>query len=458
MSAPQNSTVIFSAIAGGTGAPASELLYQWQRDDGTGTFTNIAGANSPSLTVFARPQDQGARFRARAYLAGLVADSQVATLALTPDVTRPTIQSVAAPGQGNQVIVVFSEEVEANTATTLGNYVVSNVTAGTLVTISVENISADGKSVMLATEPLAEDANYRIWISGVQDLGQPPNAILPNSQAQFQYNSLVGYWRFEEGSGTTTADLSGNGFTGTLLNGPAWVSGLFGTALDFTGNRVDCGNPPALQITGPMTLAAWVYVDSLLDNGRILTKGGGPGQRGWSLNVEGIDVWAFQLAVSGNVNVSLNVPSIPIRKWTHVAGVYDPSVPVMRLYTNGIFGGEKTDGVPTSQFNSPLNVSIGARPVEQTFFDGKIDEVRIHARALSAEQIAVIGRPRFLPATIIAEGEIRGTWILLDWGGYGKLEWAPAVTGSWTPVDPEPAPPYREVVGPGIRLYRLALP
>jgi len=35
---------------------------------------------------------------------------------------------------------------------------------------------------------------------------------------------LVGYWRFDEGSGTTTADSSGHGNTGTLMNGPQWVA------------------------------------------------------------------------------------------------------------------------------------------------------------------------------------------------------------------------------------------
>jgi len=450
--AAQNSTVTFGALAEGAGAPASELVYQWQREDNfAGGFTNIVGANNATLSIFARPQDEGARFRVRAYLAGLAVDSQAATLTLTPDVTLPAIQSVVAPGQGNQVIVIFSEEVEASTATTVANYVISNLTAGTVVMISAADLNADGRTVTLTTELLAEDALYRLLVSGVQDLAEPPNTIAPNSQAQFQYNSLVGYWQFEEGTGTTTADSSGNGFTGTLLNGPTWVPGLFGNyALDFDVDRVDCGNPPAMQLTGPMTVAAWVHVDSFSDNGRIVTKGGGPGQRGWSLNVEGIDVWAFQLAISASVNISLNVASIPIRRWTHVAGVYDPGVPVMRLYTNGVLGGELTAGVPTAQHDSLLNVSIGARPIEATFFDGRIDEVRVHARALTGAEIAVLARPRFLPATI-AGGQIQ-----LDWGGYGRLEWAPAVTGSWTPIDPQPSPPYSEAIVPSVnRIFRL---
>ncbi|HKX61764.1 MAG TPA: LamG-like jellyroll fold domain-containing protein, partial [Verrucomicrobiae bacterium] len=393
---PQNSTATFSALAEGSGAPAAELVYQWQRDDGAGGYTNIVGANAAELSVFAYPQDHGARFRVRAYLAGLVADSTAATLTLTVDDTRPELLSATAPGQGNQVVLLFSEQVDPVTATELGRYTITETGGGAPVTIVSAALGTDGRTVILTTDFLAENSPYRVTVNGVRDLALPPNTIAPDTQATFAYNSLVGYWRFEEGSGVTTADGSGNGYTGTFVNGPSWVPSLFGNhALDFHGanDRVDVGNPPALQLTGPMTLAAWVNIDSITDNGRIITKGGGPGQRGWSLNVEGINVWALQLAVNANVNVSLNVAAVPIGKWTHVAGVYDPSGPSMRLYTNGVLGGVLTEGVPTEQHNSSLNVSIGARSVAQTFFDGRIDEVRVHARALSAASIAELGRP-----------------------------------------------------------------
>ena len=37
-------------------------------------------------------------------------------------------------------------------------------------------------------------------------------------------NNLIAYWHFDEGSGTTTTDSSGQGRTGTLVNGPLWVN------------------------------------------------------------------------------------------------------------------------------------------------------------------------------------------------------------------------------------------
>ena len=50
---------------------------------------------------------------------------------------------------------------------------------------------------------------------------------------------LVGYWTFDEGSGTTAVDSSGNGNTGTLngsMTGNDWVPGKYGSSLDFDGS------------------------------------------------------------------------------------------------------------------------------------------------------------------------------------------------------------------------------
>src|SRR5262249_18136306 len=41
-------------------------------------------------------------------------------------------------------------------------------------------------------------------------------------------SGVVAYWKFDEGSGTTVADSSGNGNTGTLVNGPVWTAGRVG--------------------------------------------------------------------------------------------------------------------------------------------------------------------------------------------------------------------------------------
>jgi hypothetical protein len=79
--------------------------------------------------------------------------------------------------------------------------------------------------------------------------------------------SLVGYWPFDEGSGTIAKDYSGNGNDGTLCNGstcgvqgPTWTTGKVGGALSFDG--VDDYVDTSLIFNSPsyFTVAAWVKV------------------------------------------------------------------------------------------------------------------------------------------------------------------------------------------------------
>ncbi len=56
-------------------------------------------------------------------------------------------------------------------------------------------------------------------------------------------SSLVGWWKLDDGSGTTAKDSSGQGHNGTLTNGPIWTTGHAGSGLQFDGvdDFVDTG-------------------------------------------------------------------------------------------------------------------------------------------------------------------------------------------------------------------------
>lgn len=76
-------------------------------------------------------------------------------------------------------------------------------------------------------------------------------------------SGLVGHWAFDEGTGTTAADGSGNGRKGTLEYGPTWApSGAcrIGGCLSFDGtdDYVRVANSAALRITGNITISAWI--------------------------------------------------------------------------------------------------------------------------------------------------------------------------------------------------------
>jgi len=156
--------------------------------------------------------------------------------------------------------------------------------------------------------------------------------------------------------------------------------------------------------------------------------------------------------------VALEVPEVPLGTWVHVAGVYDPDDaggPIMKLYTNGVLGGTLTANVPPTQFNSGMNVSIGARADGTTRWNGRIDDVRIYASALSDAAIAELATPPAAPP-IFLPPTVSGGQIHLNWTGSGRLEWAPTVRGSWTEITPAPTPPTSLNLVPGEnRFFRL---
>ena len=55
------------------------------------------------------------------------------------------------------------------------------------------------------------------------------------SDAKVDLESAVGIWLFDDGGGNVAKDSSGNGYDGKLMNGPKWVKGKFGMALEFDG-------------------------------------------------------------------------------------------------------------------------------------------------------------------------------------------------------------------------------
>jgi len=78
------------------------------------------------------------------------------------------------------------------------------------------------------------------------------------------YEGLVAHWTFDESSGNTASDFSGNGHDGTLvsMDDSNWVEGKVGNALDFDGTDTyvavgDVGEYSDISIT------LWVNIDSL---------------------------------------------------------------------------------------------------------------------------------------------------------------------------------------------------
>jgi prepilin-type N-terminal cleavage/methylation domain-containing protein len=212
-------------------------------------------------------------------------------------------------------------------------------------------------------------------------------------------SGLVGYWSFDEGSGTTARDLSGFGNNGTLNNfnftsTSGWTTGKIGGALIFDGSndwvRVSSSN--SLDINKNISVFAWVNRSRIVDWERVVGKfywsGGNTGS--WELdlgqgylvcrfNING--TWVYANAPAGTNNAT--------GTWYFVGCVYDGS----RLY-NYVNGELKATSIASGNITTttyPLAIGTTSDGASiQNVIQGIIDEVRIYNRALSAAEIKTL--------------------------------------------------------------------
>ena len=158
-------------------------------------------------------------------------------------------------------------------------------------------------------------------------------------------SGLVAAFGFNEGAGTTLADLSGNGNVATI-SGATWTTvGKFGSALEFNGTNAvaTVQNAASLQLTTGMTLEAWVYPTATPSGWRsVVTKN----VDSYYLMASGSNnlptaggTWA-----SGNQNTSGGT-GLAVNAWTHLAATFDGAT--VRLYVNGVAGGQPGAGHAT---------------------------------------------------------------------------------------------------------------
>jgi PKD repeat protein len=197
---------------------------------------------------------------------------------------------------------------------------------------------------------------------------------------------LVGAYNFEEASGTTVVDASGKGNTGTI-SGATWTTqGRFGKALSFDGvnDWVTINDAASLDLTTGMTLEAWVYPTVNMSQWATVVLKEQPGGGLYELYANGDQSQPLtSVTVGGQYRVLSGGPWLLANQWTHLAATYDGTT--QRLYVNGTQVAQGPQTGPTQVSSSPLR--LGGNSVWGEFFKGRIDEVRVYNRDLSAAEI-----------------------------------------------------------------------
>jgi len=205
--------------------------------------------------------------------------------------------------------------------------------------------------------------------------------------------NLVGFWSLDESSGIYAVDWSGHDNHGDLIGQPQWVVGYDGGALELDGDSwVDCGNPAALQIAGPISIACWVKPAELGgDQGFVALDGS------YAFKVSDYDGSDDHLRFTtpGVADHDAYNAVIYNGEWQHVAVTFEPNQSEgVVFYINGDEA-ERLDASAMSEGSGPF--LIGNNQWDE-YYTGLIDDVRVYNKVLTAEEVVQAMRDDLLIA------------------------------------------------------------
>jgi hypothetical protein len=202
---------------------------------------------------------------------------------------------------------------------------------------------------------------------------------------------LVGQWMFNEGAGSRANDISGHGNHGMLKNispnaqNSGWGGSNFGGGLKFdaTDDHVNCGDNTSLDITGDITISAYINASGA---GRIASRSAGTGC-GFYATIDATYGLYLVYRWSGSYARARMAAPITYNIWQHVTFVRDGTAG--RLYINGV-DVTSASGVFQDCQASPSSPFYIGRWYGGVYFDGSIDFVRVYNRALPQQQIETL--------------------------------------------------------------------
>ncbi len=213
------------------------------------------------------------------------------------------------------------------------------------------------------------------------------NRILSAQEVSKLYNwapGPIGYWQFDENTGTTLHDASGNGNGATITdtaNVGKWTSGQYGSAYDMEGNETS--DVMALDNTIDLgtrnTIAYWVY---------FVNSTNSPVIGGNYSTTEGYMSYRESTTLYSRPGTGVSAASVSyttaINTWYHIEVVRDNTS--IKFYVNGIQAGstQTLDANPNFTLYSLTNYVTG---VTNYPLEGRLDDVRVYNYPRSSQQV-----------------------------------------------------------------------
>lgn len=306
-------------------------------------------------------------------------------------------------GSGNGKLGLFAGGAWYSANTTLGTgtwYHAAVTVSGTAVQFYLNGV-ADGTAILSGAMYTGGTYLFKI---GEQGDGCDCNTMngkidevriwnIARTQAEIRANmfnknlsnsasGLIAYYRFNEGSGITTANSSTNsaGIDGTLVNNPSWQT----SPIEFSANALNFDGVDDIVVI-PHVVSSDFTVEFLMK-----TSSTGPAGTQWyngngivDAEVGGVtNDWGTALIGSklgfgiGNTDITIkSLSNVNTGNWIHIAASWKQSTGAMKLYINGTLEASTTGS--TNLRNVPPRITFGELQTNINRFNGSLDEVRL---------------------------------------------------------------------------------
>lgn len=278
---------------------------------------------------------------------------------------------------------------------------------------AVVEISADGGSNWVELESFIEEGpsasgsrNYDIssYISANTQIRFRINLLYGGTDEYFYVDNVdvtagcdplpptpltapIAHWKLDDGAGTIALDSEG-GHDGTLVNGPSWVAGQDGDALDFDGanDRIDVPHADTLSLANTMSFTSWINPQSIGGNyNTIIAKDGGGATSNYYFGLWQDEIVFGFFAGATFREVFTDGLGIQAGSWQHIAATFDDTANEVLLYLDGSLVHTGVINFSPTAVNADL--TIGRSP-DGEFWNGLLDDVRIYDSVLSAADIS----------------------------------------------------------------------
>ena len=326
-----------------------------------------------------------------------------------------------AGGTAASVTITMNSNKSVTAAFTQNVYTLTTAALNGTVTKSPDKPTYTYGETVTLTATSSIGYSFDSWTGSVTETTNPVAITMDNNKSVTANfiplptalgirDGLVGEWMFSENTGPVTWDSSLNANCAFLSDENMWKQP---GNLYFESPQTYLTCPPAesLNLTGSLTISAWINPRSYGQSnyGRIVDKGDGAGNRGFSLMVNGTGQNFGYLTYGGDY-VSSNDNVISLNTWTHICAAYDEQKKTITFFVNGQEAGTSSYArSPAATDNDPLY--IGLRGYDRLRnFDGIIDGVCLYSRSLNiteVQQLYAAGK----------EGRLVGLWLMDDYRG-----------------------------------------